>query len=638
MTGHFDKLEARISSSKDPKEKMDALIEFSWEFKKNDFKKAYTLSEEARLIALELNDKHALAKCHRTLGFCEQMNTNYDKAIVHLSTAINLFKFFNDDENGSITCNFLGKTYAQLGEYESALEYFYKSLELSEKINDFVNISNSHIALGIVHNRLNNLEKADEHLEKSKEVSEKNNYRYGIGLYYTNKGMGLNLKGKKHEAINNWQRSLEIFREHKDLINSSNVLGNLGVTYRDLGEYDQAEKYLTECLEIKNEIGDKYDNIHSYNNLGVLYSKKNNLEKALEYLNFSLTTARELKAHSHLFTTHLNFSNVYKEHGNFEKALYHYEEYVKWEKKIQGENLLKKAKALEIKYEVDKVEKENEIYRLRNIELANANAQISQQKDIIEEKNKEITDSIRYAKRIQEAILPDTSHIYRHLRDSFIYYKPKDIVSGDFYWFARSDDAIVFAVADCTGHGVPGAFMSMVGNDLLNHIINDKEINNPGHVLNELDIRVKKALKQSGEEKEATDGMDIALCAYLPEKNILRFSGAYRPLLLIRNEMIKEYSANKFAIGGHAVQNKMFTEHEIVLEKGDCIYLFSDGYTDQFGGESGKKFKTRKFKEMLLQINKHPMKKQSELLSEMMESWKGDLQQVDDILVMGVRF
>jgi len=263
-------------------------------------------------------------------------------------------------------------------------------------------------------------------------------------------------------------------------------------------------------------------------------------------------------------------------------------------------------------------------------------AEVMKQKEIIEEKNKNITDSIRYAKKIQQALLPSSAEILRSLPDSFIYFRPKDIVSGDFYWYTQFDDFVIFAAADCTGHGVPGAFMSAICNDLMNQVIRDEHVSSPAQALNLLDNKLGMLLKKST-DKEANDGMDIALCSINLKTKRLLYAGAHRPLVIIRDGEVMEIKPDKLSIGGYDMGDKQFTDHVVWLKPQDTLYLFTDGYTDQFGGPQRKKFKYRQLKELLLSIKDYPMKEQRNEIERVFRAWKGSCEQVDDILVMGVR-
>lgn len=254
--------------------------------------------------------------------------------------------------------------------------------------------------------------------------------------------------------------------------------------------------------------------------------------------------------------------------------------------------------------------------------------------------NKDITASIRYAKRIQDAILPPGELIHRHLPDSFVLFKPKDIVSGDFYWMAAKDNKVVFTAVDCTGHGVPGAFMSIMGNNLLDRIVTEQNITQPALILDELNRSLADTLRQTElEDNTVRDGMDISLCVYDKDLRVLAYAGAYNPLWLIRNGELTEIKADKFPIGNqHAGQIRRFSQHQIELQKGDTVYMFSDGFSDQFGGPMGKKFKSATFKQLLLGSQHLNMAEQGRLLDKTIEEWRGTHEQIDDILVWGARF
>jgi serine phosphatase RsbU (regulator of sigma subunit) len=251
-------------------------------------------------------------------------------------------------------------------------------------------------------------------------------------------------------------------------------------------------------------------------------------------------------------------------------------------------------------------------------------------------KNREITDNVNYAKRIQSAILPDLKTVYNTFTDSFVLYLPKDIVSGDFFSFFKNGDTATIVAADCTGHGVTGAFLSVVGNSLLTQIINERKITDPGRILDSLHEEMINTLNQRN--SESTDGMDVAICSVDSANNLLHYAGANRPLWVIRNNELSIYNPNKFPVGGLQIQHEVnFLSHKIPLEKNDTFYIFSDGYADQFGGELGKKIMTKKFKELLLEINRLTMKEQMRFLEEFFHSWKANHEQVDDVLVIGIR-
>jgi serine phosphatase RsbU (regulator of sigma subunit) len=263
--------------------------------------------------------------------------------------------------------------------------------------------------------------------------------------------------------------------------------------------------------------------------------------------------------------------------------------------------------------------------------------EIEKQRDKIAEQNREITSSIMYAQRIQSAVLPDEEYTSNILPQHFILFKPRDIVSGDFYWMTEKGNYILVAAADCTGHGVPGAFMSMLGVSLLNEIVNITKKYQANEILESLRYNVKETLSQRGKKNEARDGMDIALCIMDFNNHTAQFAGAYNPLVLIRNSEPVIYKGDKMPIGIHVGHEKPFTNHSFEIAKDDMIYLYTDGYADQFGGPEEKKFKSCTFRQLLADIHNKPLEKQKEILDKTISDWKGELSQVDDIMVIGIR-
>lgn len=266
--------------------------------------------------------------------------------------------------------------------------------------------------------------------------------------------------------------------------------------------------------------------------------------------------------------------------------------------------------------------------------------QLSSKSKELETKNNDITDSINYAKRIQLAVLPNEETIQRNIPLYFIYYRPKAIVSGDFYWFHAIDmDSYIYVNADCTGHGVPGAFMTVIASNLLNQTVIDNKIYQPSLILQEVDRLLSMTLKQDSERfHNVQDGMDLTLVKVNKAKREVVITSAKRPVVYIRNKQFLEIKANKFSIGGMRTETKVFEEVKIECQQDDMMYLFTDGYHDQFGGPKGKKYSSKKLKEKFMEIHMKGISEQKAELDAAMRSWKGDLEQIDDICVTGIRF
>jgi serine phosphatase RsbU (regulator of sigma subunit) len=293
----------------------------------------------------------------------------------------------------------------------------------------------------------------------------------------------------------------------------------------------------------------------------------------------------------------------------------------------------KNQKLAESKSQIEKINTDLEI---KNREVLERNEKIIQQKNIIEQKNQAITDSIQYASRIQTAVLPPVNFLTDWGIENFILYRPKDIVSGDFYWGMRKKERIIVAAADCTGHGVPGAFMSMLGHAFLDEILNTTEVENAAMILDHLRDEIINTLKQKGMVGEARDGMDISLCILNKETGKLDFAGANNPLYIVSDRKMTKIYADRMPIGIHFTSFTPFTNHTIDFRKGDYIYLFTDGYADQFGGPKGKKYMYKPFQDLLLRNHQKPMEQQKEILESTFIKWMGEREQVDDVLVIGM--
>jgi len=276
-----------------------------------------------------------------------------------------------------------------------------------------------------------------------------------------------------------------------------------------------------------------------------------------------------------------------------------------------------------------------EYFKEKTLEL-DLIAKISEQKNEIERQKRELDESLTYASSIQTALLPDPEYFRRFFPKSFVLFKPRDIVSGDFYWIGHKQGITAVAAADCTGHGVPGAFMSMLGISFLNEIVS-RCIPDPNIILNRLREMVMKTLHQTGEVSKHKDGMDIALCVIHHAERMLHFSGALNPLYLFRDGELQEIKGDRMPIGIAGIEEKSFTNHRIPLKKGDMFYIFSDGFPDQFGGPDERKYRYKPFKQLLMRIHNKEMHIQRKVLENEFIRWKGGLDQIDDIVVIGIR-
>ncbi len=308
-----------------------------------------------------------------------------------------------------------------------------------------------------------------------------------------------------------------------------------------------------------------------------------------------------------------------------------------WNQKFKKEVVYRKKAEDKLREQKNEIEDKNEELKQQSEELQSQNEEIIAQRDQIEKHHTAIKDSIFYAKRIQTAVLPRKEYIEQILPENFILFRPKDIVSGDFYWVKQIGEKIIIIAADCTGHGVPGSIMSMLGVSFITEIVRKQQLFQADLILNELRVQIKQALRQTSEKDELFDGMDMALCILDLKNNVLEFAGAVNPLYLVQNGELKVVKADRMPIGYYPKEVSEFTKHEIQLSQGDSFYIFSDGYVDQFGGKKGFKYKAVNFQNLLLKNHQKPMAVQKESLEQELNSWMNGYEQTDDILVMGVR-
>jgi serine phosphatase RsbU (regulator of sigma subunit) len=476
-------------------------------------------------------------------------------------------------------------------------------------------------------------------------------------MIYSLKSMRINeeLHEEKYLALN-YQAIAKINIKLKSYDEALRYLNKARECYKDVNEYDlasvclligevqflqkkyiEAEKNYNEAIVFARKVGIKDAIKIAYEQLSALYEAKGDLKNALIFYR-KYSAIKDSILHENIdVQLNLAQSRVDNEKKNTEIELLEQKNKAKESETTKQRTVIYSVIALLFIASLLAY-----ILFVRNKEKIKTNKllehqkkEIESQKEIVDVQNKEITDSINYAQRIQQVILPQQEEVGNYFKDWFVFFQPKDVVSGDFYWVTQKEEKTYIAAIDCTGHGVPGAFMSMIGYTLLNEILNNSEIISPADVLKELRRGVIKSLKQKGVEGENKDGMDIALCLFSGNK--LQYAGAYNPLWLIRNKEIIEYKADKQPIGIYGEKLNPFTNHTIDLQSGDSVYIFTDGYADQFGGPEGKKFKYSKLKELLLSVQQEPMNKQKDIISKQFRKWKGNLEQVDDVLLIGIK-
>jgi serine phosphatase RsbU (regulator of sigma subunit) len=701
LASKIAEFEKKLQNATDTKSKIQLLNTLGELYLRSEPSKARKYSMSAFELSTKTNNAQGKINSCNTIGNSFYLEGDYSSSLSYYLKGLKLVEEINDKKGISNSMLGISNIYSAQKNYKMALEYLQKCLKISEDLNDKSSISGCYNNIGIIYMDLKDFDKALDYQLKSLKLKEEIQDQKGMSSNLGNIGTIYYLQEKYDWALTYQLRAFEIRKELSNKKGIAMSYIDLGNIYEKQGKYEDAVQSQLNAVKIAKEVGYKVALKVAYLSLSSVYEKLNDPKSALEnyklytIINDSIFNKEnsekliEMQAHFDserkekeiaLLTKERRIQDLQGKQQELEiskqkmEAAERTKEIALKENELQSEKLLNEAKNREIKIKESEIKvqeseiknqrmlrnsiigglamvivvvlllaigirqkiKANKNLEVKNRAIAEAYQIIERNRDEIAEKNKNITDSINYASTIQQAILPSKEEMSNTLKEYFIFYKPKDIVSGDFYFYAEQHGKTVVAVADCTGHGVPGAFMSMIGNDILNKIIIENGITQPAHILNHLNQGVKKALKQTDQYSETNDGMDIAICSIDMKTKTLEFAGAIRPLYYFSGEL-NEIAGNKVSIGGFTSEDYVFANHTVKLNEGDSVYIMTDGYVDQFGGEKGKKFMAKNLKQLLAEINGNNMTDQRHKLKKTFTDWMGDTVQVDDILVMGIR-
>lgn len=661
------------------KEKVDALLIMSEQYFASDFNLSLTYSRDALKQSEKINYKLGIAIAHNNIGYSLTDLGNYKDALENYLISIDLFKDLGEENREAIAYNDIGYIFQTQGLIEKAIENYIKSLKLLEKLDDKASIGACLNNIGLLYHEQNNFEKALEYYERGLKVKEEIGDEKSIAVSLNNIGSLYFSQQKYYEAKEYFFKSLAKRKKTNDNPGIGQSLINISGIYREQKEYDTALEYLLMSEKIQREINNNAGIVNTLNSIGVIYRLKKDKKSAQPYLDEAYNLAKTIGSPELIKNTSLSLSNQYRDLKDFEKSYRLLIEHYQMVDSLQNTENTHKTIQMGMQYEFEKKLHENELAQVKKdheheIEIKEqklisysfgiglaalvilsivilkslndkkkANRRITIQKKEIEDKSLKleealtnITDSVKYAKRIQQALLQSEEHISTNVPPHFILFKPKDIVSGDFYWSYEKDNYLYIAAADCTGHGVPGALMSMLGISFLNSINAVSIILSPAEILNNLRAKVIEDLSQNKKSGASRDGMDISLAKINLDNHEVEWAGANNNLWVISKDKVTEYKADRQAI--NFTENlKPYTNHKIDANKNDLIYLFTDGFADQFGGPNGKKIKYKPFKQFLASIATKDLSEQKELLNNFFENWRGNLEQIDDVCVIGIK-
>jgi len=662
--------------------KIKTLIQLSNTYTNFNPDSAIIFANQALVLCEKADRSQEKGSAYNCLGNSYADLSEYDKALEYHLRSLKIREDLGNKRGMAGSFNNIGMIYRSKGDNNKALEYYFKALKINEEIDNKAWIAINYHNIAAVYGDFGQKEKEVEFLLKSMKIREEINDRYNLAASYHNVG-NFYANGKESDkALEYYFKAIKINEEFKNKIWLSNNYAMIAHVFSNKAKYDKALEYYDKAKKLLEEVGDKDGIANLYNSTGLLYQKLNKPAEALNAYQQGVVIATEIDSKPMLKNLYFGLSSLYSKTGNWKEAFNYQKMYSAIKDTLLNTESTKHLAEMLTKFESEKkdaeiklLNKDNEIaasenkkqksiiysvigglilvvvfsifvfnrWRLtqkqkRIIEdqkerVDKAYSELDSKNQIIEIKNKEITASINYAKRIQGAILSKEEDISRHFSESFLLYEPKDIVAGDFYFFEVSENHIFYAAADCTGHGVPGALVSVVCSNALTRCVKEFALTEPGKILDKTTKLILETFKKSGQEIK--DGMDISLLVINTKSNTYQWSGANNPLWYLQNKNIKEITADKQPVG-LSENPRPFTTHSLNLNKGDTLFLFTDGYADQFGGLKGKKFKYKQLQDILV-TESNNLAETKNILTRKFHDWKGKLEQVDDVCIIGIR-
>ena len=677
----IDSIQLKLSKANSEIEKCQLLNEVGAHYESvSDYSLALKNLTQAKKIGIQNNFIPELIACYNYIGYVYWHMSEYDSSFYHHNQALLLAE--NNEVSASIksfTYLMLGNDYYDTGEFDKSSEMYFKALKESEKSSDIQYQVKSHNRLSKLFYKLNDFQLSREHAQKAIGLNSKNDYRDFGDSYNTFGNIYLNT-GVKDSALLFFNKTYQNFAKSGDVIGQAIACINLGDTY--LAYYNEKGKnhhldssfnYYNKSYLLNDKVNNKFGVIYGLWGMADVSMKKYDYDLALINYRKAISISKQIGAKSEINNLYQKFHTLFDLKGNVDSSLYYLKKHVVLNEEIENSEKSKFLILQESKYAAEKIistekaqiekqkliEKEENKWKnvilvfivlavvilsylllmlARRLKIIRAkNTIINSMNSELEIQKKEIIDSINYAKRIQNAIIPNAKILKEYLKNYFVYYQPKDIVAGDFYWVEKFGENILFAVADCTGHGVPGAMMSVICKNALDNVTKSNHLLKPNQILDEVNEIIQSTLK--GTSQSMNDGMDIALCSWNQNTNKVLFSGAYNSLYHIQNNKLIRIKGDRKPIGKFQEKSTPFSLHEVQFKKGETIYLFTDGFADQFGGVNDKKFGYKKFKKLILSVQDKSMKKQNETLSLSLKNWMKECgaEQIDDVCVMGVK-
>jgi len=631
-------------------------------------------------FSLKANNTKYMSNALNTLGIASSMRGYYMKAIEYYTKCLTLNKKINNKRGIASSLNNIGLVYKNQGNYSKALDFFTNSLEIKREIGDKRGIASSLNNIGLIYILQDEVSIAIDYYSKSMALYEETGERQGVAAIFGNLGKIYSKQSQYEKAISSFNKSIKIYEDIGNIKGLAEVLNDIGIVYLDQQKYRMSLDCLFRALKMKKKVKEKKGTVTSLYRICKVYLAINNTKQALIYGNDALIIAKELLLYDEIDDISKTLYEIYKKKGDSEKALSFYELYVFAKDTLDKQNAREQSIKLETKRRYDKHKLEDSLIHLKHLDVKNEhiNTQneklknekilrysfligmlivltsliiiiknlkktrkqkliIEKQHNKLDEVHRGLTSSINYAYRIQESILPDERLFKDNFSNYFILHKPKDVVGGDFYWFKKFEDISIIATVDCTGHGVPGGFMSMMGSLLLDKIINKANLDT-SEILIKLNNEIIRVLNQEL-GGVIQDGMDLALCLIDKKSNKIHFSGARNSIIIISEDNVNLFDAEIIPVGGSfssksKIMKRTYKKNIIPYKQGDWLFMFTDGYYDQLSKQTMRSLGMNRFKNILLKSIEHTNKEEYLLLE--FNKWRSSFSQIDDICIIGL--
>lgn len=670
-----DSLLAIVNTTKIDTVKALSLIELSRFYQNVDPEITKKYSKECISVSEAAGYKFGMASGHIQLGIALMHTGNNMESLEEFTKSYNFYSKLGNKKGMANSLNNSALVYSAMQIYDKSLDYNLRALKIYREIGNKKMEGNSLNNIGLIYVNQMRYDEAFPYLIQAVSVMKNAGEELGLSNPYNNLGIIYRERLKYDSSIYYFNLAIDLYKKTNDNYNLASCYNNVGLNYENLRDSTNALYYNRLALEKRIAMNDLPGVATSYLNIGANYVEHHEPEKAKFFIRKAIHLGDSLRLHLVLQQAYMFSAFADSALGRFDSAFYFYKLAAGQQDSLFSDEINQQLTDMKVKYDTDEIEKQSAIkdeqlkkeatirwliigiagllfiggifillsYRaIRKVnalmavqkeEILQKNFSLNEKNIVIELQKKEITDSIDYALNIQQALLPAEEDWKKLLPKSFVVSHPRNIVSGDFYYLSETENSILFAIADCTGHGVPGALMSMIGVEELNYATSISS--EPDKILPLINRSIKKVLRQSSDIAKSRDGMDIAVCQL--KGMVLKFSGANRPLWICSKGKLSEYASTKSAIGGFTDDEQQFDLHTIQLLPGDMIYLSTDGFADQFGGPNGKKFMSKNLKRLLGEISEFPIEKQNKLLNDQFTNWKGSLDQVDDVCLIGIR-